>query len=86
MTLHRLDVVRVAFTLFSFDPKAIKNLRDLPSDRKVGAEKGLTTPVVFSKEQTPGLVIRLCPATFAKTSIALSSLHKHNLEWKIPCP
>ena len=51
MTLYRLDVVWVAFTLFSFHLKAIKNLRDLPSDRKLGAEKGLTMPVVFSKEQ-----------------------------------
>lgn len=45
----------MAFALFSFDLKATKNLSDLPSGRKLGAEQGLTTPVVFSKEQTPGL-------------------------------
>lgn len=55
MTLYQLDVVWVAFALFSFDLKATKNLSDLPSGRKLGAEQGLTTPVVFSKEQTPGL-------------------------------
>lgn len=65
--------------------KITYKLSELISDRKLGAEQGLTA-LGFSNEQTVSLAIWLCPALAAKNSTALSSLHKHNLEWKIQCP
>ena len=40
MMIHRLDIVQVAFIVFSFDLRATTNLSDLPSDKKLGAEQG----------------------------------------------